>query len=238
MSESSRLSGFPTTHWSRVASAGDPTALAELCGAYWYPIYALIRREGHQPDQALDLTQGYFARLIEKGTISAANPSLGRFRSFLRADCRYFLSDCRDHAHAQKRGGGRALLSIDTQDAEGRYIVEPADDLTPDLVFDRAWGLTLLARALDRLAAEYESRGQGRVFENLHEGLTGGARTSPHAEIARELGMTEAAVQQASSRLRKRYKEALRDEIAATLADPTAEAVESEIRDLFDALGR
>src|SRR5215212_1673973 len=123
---------FPTTHWSRVARAGDPTtpearaALAELCGAYWYPIYALIRRKGHGPDAALDLTQDYFARLLEKGTVAAADPVKGRFRAFLLADCSYFLADRRDHDLALKRGGGRPVVPIDAHEAEGRYRHEPA----------------------------------------------------------------------------------------------------------------
>ena len=232
---------FPTTRWSRVARAGDRAgddaraALAELCAAYWYPIYAMIRRLGHA--DALDLTQGYFARLLEKPVIAAADPARGRFRAFLRADCRFYLGDCRDRQRAEKRGGGRSSLSIDARDAEGRYLLEPADDLAPDRLFDRAWALTLLGRALDRLAADYAAAGRGAVFERLQGVLTGAGKV-PYARVATDLGLTEAAVQQAASRLRRRYREALRDEIAATLDDPSDEAVEAEIRDLFDALGR
>ena len=236
--------GFPTTQWSRVARATDPAApdslaaLAELCAAYWYPIYALVRRSGHDESDALDLTQEYFARLLEKPVLSAADPSRGRFRSFLRTDCGFFLNGSRNHAQAQKRGGDRRPMSIDARDAEGRYVVEPADDLSPDRLFDRAWGLTLLGRALDRLAADYAASGRGRIFERLQGLLTEGSRLGSYAEIADELGMTEASVQQAAHRLRKRYKVTLRDEIAATLDDPTEAAVESEIRDLFNALGK
>jgi RNA polymerase sigma factor (sigma-70 family) len=236
--------GFPTTRWSRVARAGDPggadavEALAELCEAYWYPIYALIRRLGHGEADALDLTQAYFARLLEGPALATADRERGRFRAFLRTDCGHFLNDCRDQARAQKRGSGRAALSIDARDAEGRYIVEPADDLGPDRLFDRAWGLTLLGRALDRLAADYAATGRDRLFERLQGTLTAGSRSVSYVAVARELGMTEAAVQQAAHRLRERYRKALREEIAATLDDPTVEAVASEIRDLFDALGR
>jgi DNA-directed RNA polymerase specialized sigma24 family protein len=235
--------GFPTTRWSRVARAGDlgaadaREALAELCTTYWYPIYALVRRLGHGESEALDLTQEYFVRLLERPVLAAADQTRGRFRAFLRADCGFFLNGCRDRDQAQKRGGGRRSLSIDARDAEGRYLVEPAEGLTPDRLFDRAWALTLLGRALDRLAADYDATGRGPLFEKLQGTLIGGSRTASHAEIAGQLGLSEAAVQQAASRLRKRYREAIREEIAATLDDPSDDAVESEIRDLFDALG-
>ena len=152
LNESRPPGGFPTTHWSRVARAGEPgggdaiESLAELCAAYWYPSYALVRRLGHSETDALDLTQEYFARLLEKPFLAAADQSRGRFRAFLRADCGFFLKDQRDKAQAQKRGGRRPPLSIDARDAEGRTSIEPVDDLSPDRLFDRAWGLTLLAQ--------------------------------------------------------------------------------------------
>jgi DNA-directed RNA polymerase specialized sigma24 family protein len=127
---------FPTTRWSRIAAAADPEAcgaLAELCSAYWFPVYSFIRRRGHGPEDALDLTQDYFARLVEKGTVAAANPARGRFRSFLLTDCTFFLADSRDRIRALKRGAGRAVLSIDARDAEGRFCHEPSHDITPDL---------------------------------------------------------------------------------------------------------
>src|SRR4051812_9321754 len=148
---------FPTTHWSRVVAAGDPAAprsreaLAALCHAYWYPLYAYIRRRGHGPEQAQDLTQDFFARMLETGLLAAANPGRGRFRPFLRAVCAAFLANRRDHAHAQKRGGGRLAVPIDALDAEGRYALEPAHELTPERIFDRSWTLTLLGRVLDQL---------------------------------------------------------------------------------------
>jgi RNA polymerase sigma-70 factor (ECF subfamily) len=236
--------GFPITRWSRVARAGHPdetaarAALGELCAACWCPIYALVRRLGHGETDALDLTQEYFTRLLEKPVLAAVDKSRGRFRAFLCTDCRYFLAGRRDHDGARKRGGGRPPLSIDARDAEGRYVLEPADGLTPERLYDRAWALTLLGRALDRLAADYAATGRGPLFERLQAILTGGQSAVPYALIADELGMTEAGVQQAASRLRKRYREALHSEIAATLDDPSEVAVASEIRDLFDALGR
>jgi DNA-directed RNA polymerase specialized sigma24 family protein len=235
---------FPTTHWSRVARAvapGDPgarAALAELCGSYWYPIYALIRHKGHDPDEALDLTQEYFARLLEKGVLAAADPGKGRFRAFLRTDCGFFLADARDRRDRLKRGGAVAVLSIDAASAEGRYRVEPAGGLTPELLFDRAWAVALLEQGMGRLAAEYVGSGRADLFERLEPTLTRGPRAETYATIATRLGMTEAAVQQAALRLRKRYGALLREEVAATLDGPDEAAVEDEIRDLFTALGR
>jgi DNA-directed RNA polymerase specialized sigma24 family protein len=235
-------SPFPTTRWSRVLAARDPAApdsraaLAELCGEYWYPIYALIRRRGHPADEARDLAQDYFARLLEKGTLVAANPDRGRFRAFLKTDCGFFLGDCRDREHALKRGGERATVSFDSLDAEARYHAEPADATTPERMFDRAWALTLLDGVLDTLAVEYAASGRGAWFERLRNVLTEGPGALPYAEFARQLGTTEAAVQQAVRRLRKRYRDALRARIAATLDAPDDAAIEDEVRDLFAAL--
>jgi RNA polymerase sigma-70 factor (ECF subfamily) len=235
---------FPTTRWSQVLAAGGRStpeagaALAELCAAYWYPVYALIRRRGHDPDSAADLTQDYFARLLEKKTLAAADPDRGRFRAFLRTDCGFFLADARDREARLKRGGGRASISIDARDAEGRYRFEPADGLTPERLFDRAWAVALLERTLERLSAEYVDSGRAALFEHLEPALTPGPRAEPYAAIAGRLGMTEAAVQQAASRLRKRYRALLRAEAAATLHEPDEAAVEDEVRDLITSLGR
>jgi DNA-directed RNA polymerase specialized sigma24 family protein len=243
LNESSPPAGFPTTRWSRVARAGDlggadaRAALAELCTAYWYPIYALVRRLGHGAADALDLTQDYFARLLEEPVLAAADRTRGRFRAFLRADCRFFLAGLRDRERAEKRGGSRPPLSIDARDAEGRYLIEPADGLTPERLFDRAWALALLGRALDRLADDYAATGRAVVFEALRPALVDHRGSASHAELAARLGLSVGALHQAASRLRKRYREALRDEIAATLDDPSDAAVADEIRDLFDALG-
>jgi hypothetical protein len=235
---------FPTTHWSRVARAADPAsphaqaALAELCSAYWYPIYALIRRNGRGPDEALDLTQDYFARLLDKGALVAADHRKGRFRAFLRTDCGFFLSHEHEHGRALKRGGGRALLSIDARDAEGRYLREPADNTTPEHLFDRTWALKLLDAVLDRLAGEYADTGRAAQFEALQGVLGGGSHAIPYAALAPQLGTTEGAIQQAVQRLRKRYRAILREEIAATLDEPDEAAIDDEIRGLFAALAR
>ena len=212
-------------------------ALAELCSAYWYPIYACIRRHGYDPDAALDLTQDYFARLLEGDVLTTADRRKGRFRAFLRTDCGFFLAHRREHDAAQKRGGGRAVLSIDARDAEGRYLREPADPgLTPDRLYDRAWAIGLLDAVLDRLAREHAEAGQAERFAVLQVTL-GGDRTISYADLALRLGTTEAAVQAAVRRLRKRYRAILREQIATTLDDPTDDAIDAEIGDLFATLG-
>jgi RNA polymerase sigma-70 factor (ECF subfamily) len=235
--------GFPTTCWSRVARAGDPqasearSALAELCATYWYPIYAFVRRRGWNSDAALDLTQEYFARLLEAPVLAAADRSKGRFRAFLRADCSFFLAHVREHDATRKRGGGSAPLSIDARDAEGRYVREPMDEsLTPDRVFDRAWAVGLLESVLDHLAVDQAGARQVERFDVLRPTLEGD-RSVPSTVLAARLGMTEAAVLTAVSRLRKRYRVILREQIAATLDDPTEAAIDAEITDLFTALG-
>ncbi len=235
---------FPTTRWSRVlAAAGgsEPDAgavLAELCAAYWYPVYALIRRREHDPDAAADLVQGDVARFLEKGTLAAADPSKGRFRAFLRTDCGFFLTDARDRAARWKRGGGVTPISLDARDAEGRYLVEPADEVTPERLVDRAWAGALPERGLARLAAEYAGSGRAALFAELEPALMPGSHAEPYAAIADRLGMTEAAAQQAASRLRRRCHARLREQAAATLHEPDEAAVEDEIRDLIATLTR
>ena len=177
-------------------------------------------------------------RLLESGVLAAADRHKGRFRSFLRADCGYFLADQRDRDHAQKRGGGIAPVSIDARDAEGRYRVEPADELTPERLFDRAWALTLLGRAVEQIASEYDESGRSALFEKLKFVLSDGSHTLSYAAIAVELNMSEVAVQSAIQRLRKRFRAVVREQIAATLDDPAPADVEDEIHALFTALGR
>jgi RNA polymerase sigma-70 factor (ECF subfamily) len=242
MNESAQPAGFPTTHWSRVAHAVNPAApearaaLAELCGSYWYPIYAFIRRKGHDPDQALDLTQDYFTRLLETGVLASAEPGLGRLRAFLRADCGFFLSHHHERRRALKRGGDRLAIPIDALDAEGHYLREPVDATTPEHLFDRTWALNLLDEVLRQLAREYAETGRATQFEILQGAIGKQAREITYADLAARIGTSEGAVQQAVQRLRRRYKAILRDRIAATLDDPDQAAIDDEIRDLFTAL--
>ncbi len=229
---------FPSTHWSLIQKAGTPAspqahaAVAKLCGDYWYPIYVFIRRQGNKHDQALDLTQGSFERLLEKGTVAAADPDKGRFRAFLRTACRHFLID--EFRRTKARGRGIPTVSIDADDAEERYRFEPVDTLTPDRLFDRAWALMLLDCAIKRLALEYDTKGRTEVFDRLKIVLTQGKGAVPVATLAAELGKTEEAVNMAVHRLRKRYRELLQEEIAATLDDQSE--MEDEIRSLFAAI--
>jgi RNA polymerase sigma factor (sigma-70 family) len=235
---------FPTTQWSRILTArdGDPAAseargaLAELCRAYWYPLYAFIRRRGHGSENARDLTQEFFVRLIEADFLAGVDRAKGRFRAFLLAACTHFLANQRDFARARKRGGDRRVLSIDAAEAEGRYELEPSHRLTPEALFARRWALTILSQALDQLRAEHQSAGPAQLerFEVLRATLTGDSGRVPYAELASRLGLTEGAVQVAVHRLRRRYREVLRALIAATVDDPAQ--IDEEIRDLFAAL--
>jgi RNA polymerase sigma factor (sigma-70 family) len=231
---------FPTTHWSRVLAAGDRDApgatesLAELCNSYWYPVYAYIRRRGHSPEQAQDLTQDFFTLVLERELFAKADPERGRFRSFLRAVCGRYLANRHAWANAHKRGGGRRFIPIDAIEAEGRYVRELAEETTPERIFERSWTLTLLARVLDKLRREYEDAGRSAIFEELRGALVEGSTSTPYAVIAARLGSNEGAVRVAAHRLRRRYGALLREEITATVED--AAEVDDEIRALFAAL--
>jgi RNA polymerase sigma-70 factor (ECF subfamily) len=199
---------FPTTHWSLVIQAGSPAspraraALEALCSAYWYPLYAFIRRKGNDSDRALDLTQDFFARLLEKDVLAAVEHRKGRFRSFLRVACRNFLIDAWGH----RPDVATTPISIDARDAEGRYLVEPAENLTPERLFDRAWALTLLDRVMAILTAEYADSGRSELFDQLKIVLTEGKGAVRSAVLAERLGMSEDAINTAGHRLRKRYR--------------------------------
>lgn len=234
---------FPSTSWTLVSAAQGPgspaavAALAELCRVYWYPLFAYIRRKGHAPEDAQDLTQELFARLLEGEALRGVERDKGRFRAYLLACCRNFLANERDRARAAKRGGGRPTVSIDLDDAERRYRNEPADrvSLSPELLFERRWALTLVDRTRDELEREYCSSGKGELFGPLMAGLDGGPGAPTYAEVARALGMNEPAVKKAAQRLRQRFAALLRRHVAATVSAP--DEVEDEVRDLMAALG-
>lgn len=241
-SDQSRKARFDSTRWSLVLAAGAEgasgagRALQTLCEAYWPPIYAYVRREGHQPAEAQDLTQGFFALLLQRDDIRSARPEKGRFRSFLLTALKHFLINEGRKARAVKRGGGHLVLSLDFDSAESQLSLQPADRSTPESLFHRQWALTLLANVQDRLQGEMEASDRGPLFTALQPHLVGEADTERYAAIAGRLDMTEAAVKMAMTRLRKRYRELLRYEIAQTVA---CEAdIDDEIHELFDALRR
>jgi RNA polymerase sigma-70 factor (ECF subfamily) len=231
---------FATTHWSLIVAARDgdtaeaQAALAALCQAYWYPLYAYIRRQGHPADQAQDLTQEFFTRLLEKEFLGVLDPDKGKFRAFLLAACKHFLANERDRERAQKRGGGRLRLSLDFTDAEDRYTREPGHALTAEKLFERRWALALLQGVLERLREEHAARGKGELFDRLRGFLLGERQPGGYAGAAADLGLTEGAAKVAVHRLRQRYRELLRAEIGRTV--PDGESVDEEIRALFAAL--
>ena len=231
---------FTPTHWSVVLAAGGSdstharTALEKLCRAYWPPIYSFVRRQGHSPHDAQDLTQEFFARLLEKNYLADVDRSKGRFRSFLLASLKHFLANEWDKSQAQKRGGGQILIPFDVATVETSCGFEPADNSSADKIFERRWALTLLDQVLRRLRAEYARDGKEKLFEQLKPTLTEASREVRYAEIAERLGTSEGAVKVAVHRLRHRYRELLRAEIAETVASPAE--VEDEIRNLFAAL--
>lgn len=228
---------FPTTNWSLVLAARDePSGLGResleaLCEAYWYPLYACIRARGCPPGDAQDLTQGFFAQLLEKDFLDRVSPEEGRFRSFLLASLKHFLSHEYEREHALKRGGGRRPISLDSEEAESRFQREPADRLTPEQIFERRWALTVLDRALDRLRREFAERGERERFDRLEQFLTGGRPHPSHKEVAAELGLTESAVKAAVHRLRRQLGRVLRAEVAETLA--SQREVDDEVRHLL-----
>jgi RNA polymerase sigma factor (sigma-70 family) len=232
---------FATTRWSMVLTAADQTsprsadALADLCKTYWYPIYAFVRRQGHSHDTAQDLTQEFFARMLEKRYIDEVGPEKGKFRTFLLVCLKRFLANEWDKTQAKKRGGGKAPLSIDFVDADGRYSLEPGHELTAQKVFERRWALTVLERTLASVAEEFARSGRGELFEALKAYLVGEAGAPPYAEAAKRLEMSEGAVKVAVHRLRERYRAALRREIAATVSNEAE--VDQEIAALLAALG-
>src|SRR5262245_43894125 len=231
---------FPTTSWSQVLAARDAPssesrpALGLLCQAYWYPIYAFIRRRGFDAEDSRDLTQAYFAQLIEKGYLEDFDPSLGRFRVFLKTSVKHYLSKEREKAHAWKRGGRATLVSLDADEAEARYRLEPVDADTPEDVYERRWARTILDRVFDKRRREFQSEGRETEFERLKPLLTGEEPKLPYRELAAELGTSEAAIKTSVHRLRQRFGKLLRREIGETVAD--AEEVDDEVRHLLGVI--
>jgi RNA polymerase sigma-70 factor (ECF subfamily) len=233
-------SQFPTTRWTLVVAAGDPhrkearSALVALCENYWYPLYAYLRRRGYAADQAQDLTQDFFIRVLEGRYLDRADPEKGRFRSFLLTSLKFLVADEEDRQRAQKRGG-RAVVSLEFSSGEERYQREPAYDETPERIFERRWALAVLDRVVERLRNEFMQHGRREHFERLKVFLLGQS-DAPYGGLAREMNTSEGALKVAIHRLRKRYRELFRQEIADTVADPAE--VESELRFLAGVLTR
>lgn len=237
---------FAATRWSIVLAAGgrggadaaststSRRALEELIGAYWFPLYAFLRRRGDSPQHAEDLTQGFFAHLLENEGLTTVDRSRGKFRSFLLAALKNFAADQRDKARAAKRGGQRKVVSLDTVEAEAHYAGEPADTMTPERLFERSWAIAVLNQVVLRLEQEYAERGKSDAFEALRHCLDGQADGQSHAEIGGQLGMSEGAVRVMAHRMRRRYRELLRDEIMQTVADE--DLVDEEIQYLLKCL--
>src|SRR5271166_1157971 len=231
-------SQFPTTRWSLVVAAGDPhrkearSALVSLCENYWYPLYAYLRRRGYPSHQAQDLTQEFFVRVLEGRYLDRADPEKGRFRSFILNSLKFFVADEEDRHRARKRGGGM-LVSLEFSSGEERYQREPAHDETPERIFERRWALSVLDRVVEKLRSEFVQHGRPEHFERLKVFLLGRSDT-PYTALASEMNTSEGALKVAVHRLRKRYRDLFREEIADTVADPSE--VESEIRYLAAVL--
>ena len=237
MDSSFQSKSFPTTLWTVVLHAGRDesararTALAQLCQGYWYPLYSFVRRRGCSPHDAQDLTQAFFAHLLEKRGLERVDPAQGRFRTFLLAALKNFLANEWDRSHALKRGGGKTIESLDEECAESRYQLEPSHDMTPDRHFERQWAMTLLDQVLDALRAEYHAEGKGALFEELKAVLIG--QPGVYADMAARLRRSEGAIKVAVHRLRHRYRALMRAWIAETVGDGD---VEDELRHLLAVL--
>jgi DNA-directed RNA polymerase specialized sigma24 family protein len=232
---------FATTHWSVVLAAGKSAdapasaALEQLCRTYWYPLYAFIRRQSYSPEDAQDLTQGFFEHVFEHQTLDRVQREKGRFRSFLLASLKYYVADQRAHEQRQKRGGGQRHFSLDALTAEERYRLEPKDNRTPEQLFERRWVQALLDRVLARLRAEYASSNQIALFEALEPFLVAKEGGDSYAAVAARFQRSEAAIQKAVQRMRRRYQELTREEIAQTVSTP--EEGEDELRHFSDIMG-
>lgn len=231
---------FATTHWSLVLAAGRDAspearaAMETLCRAYWYPLYAYVRRGGHSPDDAQDLTQEFFHRLLSCDWVARADKTRGRFRTFLLSGLQNFLANEWQKANRLKRGAGTVTIALDALDAEERYRVEPADVASADKLFDRRWALTLLDRVLARLQTEQAAAGFADRFEALRPALLGEPNDEGYIALARRFGVTESTVKSWVHRLRGRYRELLREEVAQTVGAP--EETQDELRHLMRVL--
>lgn len=231
---------FATTHWSIVLKAQDPNAsqafdaLGKLCRAYWYPLYAFVRRQGHSPEESEDLTQEFFSRLMEKNALDSVDRRKGRFRSYLLASMKHLLANEWNRGQRQKRGGGLTILSLDELHAEERYCQEPADKLTPEKVYERRWAETLIDSVTLQLRDEFVAAGQTARFEELKVFLLAGDQPDTYAFAADRLGMTEGAVRTAIYRMRQRYGALFRAEIAQTVT--SLSEMEDEIRHFLDVM--
>ena len=235
-------SWFPATHWTQIVaaqqkgSAQASQALEDLCTAYWYPIYAYIRRKGHSDDDAKDIAQGFFHHILERNLLGAADRTKGKFRSFLLGSLNYYLSNLRDFQNAKKRGGGLAFVSLDDQSPNERYTLEPVDDVSPEKLFDRRWALDLLAQAKTRLRDEFRRLGKEALFDRLQPFLQEETGSGDYPEIAAALNMKPGAVTTAVHRLRHRYAELIDAEIARTVS--SAEEVVNERQYIYEVLSR
>ena len=233
---------FNSTHWSVVLAAGDSQspqaeeALEKLCHTYWYPLYAFVRRKGHSPEDAQDLTQEFFARLLEKKHLKLADRERGKFRAFLLTSLKHFLVNEWEKARAAKRGGGEAVLPLGEELAESRYLAEPSGDLPPDKMFEKRWAITVLEQVLARLRQESVAAGKGELFELLKDFVWGDKNLASQTEIGSSLGLSASAVKSAVHRIRLRYRELLRSEIAHTVA--RSDDIDEELRYLVSVLAQ
>ena len=231
---------FTTTHWSLVLNARDPAsplateALEKLCRTYWYPLYVFVRRQGEDDEAAKDLTQGFFARLLEKNYLAQVQREKGKFRAFLLASLKHYLGDERDKARAQKRGGGQPIISLDDTTLEDRYRLEPVDAMDAEKLFERRWALTLLEQAGARVRGEFVKAGKAEHYDRLKPFESGDQNSPSYAQVAAELGLTESAVKSAVFRMRQRYRELVREEVANTVESPAE--VDAEIRYLISVI--
>ena len=239
---SSNRPRFATTRWSVVMAAGKSSsanqkqALETLCQSYWFPLYAFLRRRGYESHQAEDFTQAFFAYILEREDLRSADPKYGKFRSFLLVRLKSFVSDETDRARAQKRGGGKKIISLSLENAEGQYALEPADQLSPEKLFEKSWAMTVLERTMDRLETDMANKKKQKLFEHLKVYLTTEKDVIPYQNMTTELDMTEGSIRVAVHRLRRQYRKLLRDEIAQTVADE--DQIDEEMGCLFAALAQ